>query len=93
MVRYAKFLTYRITFSSFGSKTAFLNVIFTVIRGRDKVYQVCVLVILEPHVLGHQHSSAILPLLLNFRSSIKFFFQHSSDLKNDECDQMLFEAY
>lgn len=69
----------RVALPALGAETALLDVVLTVV-GRDfQVDQICVLMGSKFVVFRQQHSSTILPLLLDFMCSIKLLFQHSSD--------------
>ena len=80
---FISFKTYRITFPSLRAEASFLNIVLAIVGRRYEVDKVCVLVVLVPHVLGHQHAPSILPLLLHLVCPIKLLFQHCSDLKWD----------
>ncbi len=76
--------TYRIAFSSFGSKAAPHEVSLAVVGGGDQVHEVSVGVGPEPVVLGLQHPASVLALLLHLVGAVELFLQHGSDLEKKQ---------
>jgi len=69
----------RVAFSSLRPEASFLDVQLAVVRAGDQVDQVYVPVVLEPMVLGHQHSPSASSFLFHLVGSVKLLLQHCSN--------------
>lgn len=69
----------RVAFPTLRPEASFLDVQLAVVRTGDQVDQVDVAVVLEPMILGHQHSAAASSFLFHLVSSIKLLLQHCAN--------------